>query len=75
MLKAQHGEGFALELWGPLDIRSRPPTKLDVKTVPPNPSVHIQETLNSAKNTLELRISGLPLGRLILQAQDKAGLV
>jgi|GEM_PF-1366106 len=75
ILKAQQGEGFALELWGPLDTRSRPPTKLDVKTAPPNPSVRIREILNSARNVLELHISGLPLGRLVLQAQDKAGRV
>ncbi|MEE4377862.1 MAG: hypothetical protein V2J55_10180 [Candidatus Competibacteraceae bacterium] len=75
VLPAFQGQGFDLELWGPLDTRSRPPTKLEIRTTPPNASVRIRETLNSAKNVLELRISGLPLGSTVLQVQDRAGLV
>lgn len=75
VLSTQQGQGFDIELWGPLDTRSRPPAKLDVKTSPPRPAVRIRETLNNVKNVLVLRISGLPLGRTVIQAQDKAGLV
>jgi hypothetical protein len=75
VLTTQQGQGFDLELWGPLDIRSKPPVKLAVKTAPPNPLVRIREALNSVKNVLELHISGLPLGPTVVQAQDRAGLV
>lgn len=76
VLKAVAGQAYELGIWGPLDLRSTPPTELEISISPPLPFASIERgKMLPGKNVRVWRIKGLPSGRTLVEARDSGGLV
>jgi hypothetical protein len=64
-----------IELWGPLDMRSVPPTELTVSVSSPAPHITVKQA-NMMGNARVWRISGfIPGGQVTIEAKDSGGAV
>lgn len=75
VLTASAGQAFEIGLWGPLDIRTTPPTELTVTATPPFGLLE-RGNMVPGGNIRTWRLLGLTAGsRVFLEAKDSGGAV